>query len=93
MQEHQYEHLCDSEYSGFLHDASITFIGKTEPTNSLQRKNYWKHTLKTFAPYGLNIKENVWLFVFTLIGIIYVVVAALTLIAYRYELHVILLAL
>ena len=34
-------------------------IDKTDPTNSLQRENYWKHTLKIFAPYGLNIKENV----------------------------------
>ena len=38
---------------------SMTFIEKADPTNHLQRKNYWKHTLKTFAPYGLNIKENV----------------------------------
>ena len=59
MQEHLYEHFCDSEHSGFLNDVSITFIDKTDPTNPLQRENYWKHTLKTFAPYGLNIKENV----------------------------------
>ena len=50
-------------HSGFLNDLSITFIDKTDPTNPLQqREHYWKHTLKTFAPYGLNIKENVWLF-------------------------------
>ena len=59
MQEHLYEHFCDSEHSGFLNDVSITFIDKTDPTNHLQRENYWKHTLKTFAPYGLNMKENV----------------------------------
>ena len=59
MQEHLYEHFCDSEHSGFLNDLSITFIDKTDLTNPLQRENYWKHTLKTFAPYGLNIKENV----------------------------------
>ena len=59
MQEHLYEHFCDSEHSGFLNDVSITFIDKTDPTNPLQREDYWKHTLKTFAPYGLNIKENV----------------------------------
>ena len=51
--------FCDSEHSGFLNDLSITFIDKTDPTNPLQRESYWKHTLKTFAPYGLNIKENV----------------------------------
>ena len=59
MQEHLYEHFCDSEHSGFLNDVSITFTDKTDPTNPLQRGNYWKHTLKTFAPYSLNIKENV----------------------------------
>ena len=47
MQEHLYEHFCDSEHN------------KTNPSNPLQRESYWKHTLKTFAPYGLNIKENV----------------------------------
>ena len=55
-QEHLYEHFCDSEHSGFLNDVSITFIDKTDLTNPLQRENYWKHTLKTFSPYGLNIK-------------------------------------
>ena len=49
MQEHLYEHFCDSEHSGFLNDVSITFIDKTDPANTLQRENYWKHTLKTFA--------------------------------------------
>ena len=42
-----------------LSDNSMTFIEKADPTNHFQRKNYWKHTLKTFAPYGLNITENV----------------------------------
>ena len=46
MQEHLYGHSCDSEHGGFLNEVSITL-------------NYWKHTLKTFAPYSLNIKENV----------------------------------
>ena len=36
-----YEHFCDSEHSGFLNDVSITFIDKTDPTNPLQRENYW----------------------------------------------------
>ena len=54
-----YDHFCDSEHSGFLNDVSITFISKTDPSNPIQRENYWKHTLKTFAPYNLDIKENV----------------------------------
>ena len=51
--------FCDSEPGGFLNDVSITFIDKTDPTNSLQEENCGKHTTITFAPYGLNIKENV----------------------------------
>ena len=83
MQEHLCEYFCDSEHSGLLNDVSITFIDKTDPTSPLQRENYWKHTLKTFAPYGLTIKKNVQLFhcffVIARIGIVCVVVAALTL--------------
>ena len=59
MQEHLYENFYDSEHSGFLNDVSITFIDKTDPTNPLQREHYWKHTLETFTPYSINIKENV----------------------------------
>ena len=44
MQEHLHEHFCDSEHGGFLSDVSITFIDKTDPTNPLQRKSYWKYT-------------------------------------------------
>ena len=81
MQEHLYEHFCDREHTGFLNDVLITFTDKTHPTNPLQRENYWKHTLKTFSPYGLNIKENMQLFhclfAFAGIGIVCVVVAAL----------------
>ena len=59
MQEHLYQHFCDSELSGFRNDLSIRFIDKTDPTNPLQRENYLKHTLKAFAPYGVNIKVDV----------------------------------
>ena len=58
IQKYMYDHFCDSEHSGFLNDVSITFISKTDPSNPIQRENYWKHTLKTFAPYNLDIKEN-----------------------------------
>ena len=56
MQKHPYKHFCDGELCGFLDDVSITFFDKTDPTNPLQRENYWKYTLKTFAQYSLNIK-------------------------------------
>ena len=89
MQEHLYEYSCDSEHSGFLNDVSMIFIAKTDPTNPLQRENYWKHTLKTFAPYGLNLKKMCSCFI-AYFDLVYMncyrscaVVAALTLIAYH----------
>ena len=51
--------FCDSEKSGFVNDFSVTFIDRTNPINFFQGQNYWKHTLQTFAPYSINIKENV----------------------------------
>ena len=51
--------FCDSEHSSSLNNVSITSTDKSDPTNPLPRKDYWKHTLKTFTPYGLNIKEIV----------------------------------
>ena len=57
MQEHLYKYFCDSKRSGFPNEVVVTFIDKTNPTNPLQRENYRMHTLKTFAPYGIKIKE------------------------------------
>ena len=39
----------------------VTFIDKTDPTDSLKREQYWRHTLKKLVSYGLNVSENVWL--------------------------------
>ena len=62
MQDRLYKHVCHSEQIGFLNDVSITFIDKNDCTIPFQRENYWNHTLKKFAPYGLYINENVLLF-------------------------------
>ena len=37
----------------------ITFIDKTDPSDPVQREDYWRKTLKTMAPYGLKIEERV----------------------------------
>ena len=61
MANHTCRNTCtniNSEHRSFLNDVSITLIDKTNPTNPL-KKNYWEPTLKTFVPYGLNMKENV----------------------------------
>ena len=51
MQEHLFSH--------FLY-VSITFIDKTDPPDPLRREDYWRQTLKTMVPYGLNIEDSVW---------------------------------
>ena len=38
---------------------SVTFIDKTDPSDSLEREDYWRSTLKTVGPFGLNIEESV----------------------------------
>ena len=59
MQQHLFNHFCTSGHCGFLEDVSLTFIDKTDPSDPLKRKDYWKSTLKTMAPFGLNIEESV----------------------------------
>ena len=46
------------DHTQFVNDVSIIFIDKTDPTDSLKREQYWKHTL-TMVPYGLNVSESV----------------------------------
>ena len=49
--------MADSD--GFLNDVSITFIDKANAFNPLRREYYWRQTLKTMVPYGLNIEGSV----------------------------------
>ena len=58
-QQHLFNHFCASDHSGFLEDVSLTFIDKTDPSDPLKREDYWRSTLKTMAPFGLNIEESV----------------------------------
>ena len=50
---------CTSRYCDFLVDVSITFIDKADPSDSLKKEDYWRSTLKTIVPSGLNIEESV----------------------------------
>ena len=59
MQQQLYKHFCDSNRNCFISGVSVTFIDKTDPTDPLKRENYWRSTLKTTAPFGINIEENV----------------------------------
>ena len=59
MQQHLFEHFSEKGHHGFLEDVSITLIDKTDPSNPLQRENYWRSILKTMAPWGLNVEDCV----------------------------------
>ena len=54
MQKHLHDHhVSCNKY--FLDTVSVTFIDKTDPSNPLEREQYWRHILQTNAPCGLNI--------------------------------------
>ena len=59
MQEHLYRHFSSPGHWRFLNDASVTLINKTDGSDHKKRKDYWMETLKTIAPYGLNIEDSV----------------------------------
>ena len=59
MQQHLFNHFCTSGHCSFLEDVSLTFIDKTDPSDPLKREDYWRSTLETMAPFGLNYKESV----------------------------------
>ena len=60
MQEHLFSNFSIAGHDEFLNDVSITFIDKTDPSDPLRREDYWRQTLKTMVPYGLNIEDSVW---------------------------------
>ena len=45
--------------NGFLEDVSITLIDKTDGSDPTKRETFWMHTLKTLAPYGLNVENGI----------------------------------
>ena len=59
MQEHLFEQLKTEGHSEFLGNVSITIIDKTDGKDPKRRENYWMRTLKTYAPFGLNIEDGV----------------------------------
>ena len=59
MQEHLYKHFHTEGHKGFLNEASVAFIDKTDGKDLKKRERYWMQTLKTMEPYGLNIADSV----------------------------------
>ena len=69
MQQDLFEHFSSEGHSSsFLDDLSIIFIDKTNPKDSNKREHYWRHTLKTMAPQGLNVEDD-WLLQFCFVYI------------------------
>ena len=60
MQDHLYRYFSSPGHRGFLNDVSVTLIDKTDGSDPKKREDYWMKTLKTMAPYCLNIEDSVW---------------------------------
>ena len=58
MQEYLYSHFEREEHNSFLEDVSITLINKTDGSDPTKRETFWMHTLKTLAPYKINVENG-----------------------------------
>ena len=58
MQEHLFEYFSSEGHNGFLHDAPVTLINKTDAKNPIKRENRWRHTLKTLAHHSVNVEDH-----------------------------------
>ena len=56
MQQHLREHFSNEGHHSFSDDLSVTLINKTVLPNLLKQENYWRNTVKTVTPEGLNIE-------------------------------------
>ena len=59
MQEYLYSHFESEGQNGFLEDVSVTLIDKTDGSELTKRETSCMHTLKTLAPYGLNVENGI----------------------------------
>ena len=58
MQRHLYEQYLRVGHCEFLEHVSVTLADKTDTSNPLKR-DYWRYTSCTMAPYVLNIEDSV----------------------------------
>ena len=59
FQEHLFRYFHSGEHTGFLENVKITLIDKTDGQNPQKREDYWRRTLKTYTPFGLNVEDSV----------------------------------
>ena len=57
IQEHLYRYFLSKDRNGFLNDVLVIFIDKTDLSDPLKREDYLRRTIKTTAPFGLNINS------------------------------------
>ena len=53
-----FEDFKSEVHNDFLGNVSITLIDKIDGKDPKKRENYWMRTLKTYAPFGLNIDDS-----------------------------------
>ena len=65
MQQYLFKHFSEEGHHGFLENVSITLVGKTDPSNPLQRENYWRSILKTMVhgDWTLNVSQIAFCFI------------------------------
>ena len=51
-----HEHFLQDDHHGFINDAHVTLIDKTQASDPTKRDYFWMTTLKTYYPYSLNIE-------------------------------------
>ena len=59
MQEDLHKYFQTEGHKGFLNEASVTLICKTDRKDPKKRERYCVHRMKTMEPYGLNIADSV----------------------------------
>ena len=58
FQEHLFRHFHSGEHPGFLKNVKVTLIDKTNGQNPNRREDDLRRTLKTYAPFGLNVEDS-----------------------------------
>ena len=59
MQEHLFEHFKTEGHSGFLGNIPVTLVDEAGSKDSKRIENYCMGTLKTYAPFRLNIEDRI----------------------------------
>ena len=59
MQEHLYKYFECESHLGFRDKMPVILINKTDGSSPTERETYWMQTLKTIAPYCLNVENSV----------------------------------